>query len=214
MALNDQQSLLRSGPGVGLYYALLNIMQTNFSNQNSRPDNPTQALYFGLTARSVVSFVLLPITVVKVRYESGKFTYPSLGHALRHAYLKSGWVGIAPTILRDSLFSGIYYMCYTKLKSSSQSNEVKTLAHSKSFANGVLSGLVASVVTNPIDVLKTNIQVTEKGGNASIKHVATIILKGGYARLFDGLVPRSLRRTLIAATTWTFYELIMDSFRR
>lgn len=198
----------------------------NLSHQGHKPDGPGQAFYFGITARSMVSFILLPATVVKVRYESGKYRYHSLSIALKDAYLKNGWVGAAPTILRDSLFSGVYYMCYIKLKSldlppngtSTRPNngEFEKPRHSLNFLYGVSSGLVASVITNPIDVLKTKIQVDEFGKNRSMKYVITTTLhkRNGFVRFFDGLVPRCLRRTLIAATTWTFYEFLKDSLRR
>lgn len=214
-------SLLRSGPGVGLYYALLNVLQSNFSSQHHRPDDPTQAFYFGLTARSMVSFVLLPVTVIKVRYESGKFNYPSLMGTIRAAYTSSnGWVGLTPTVIRDSLFSGTYYMCYTKLKSEQGNDEIylgdqdKKYYHLRIFSYGLVSGLVASLITNPIDVVKTNIQVASNGrhGRVSMGQVVSKMLseQRGFLRFFDGLVPRSARRTLISATTWTFYELLID----
>lgn len=200
-------------PGVGLYYGLLDVFQTNFSVQNDKPNNPTQAFCFGLTARSIVSLILLPITVVKVRYESGRFEYSSLAVALREAYLKNGWIGVTPTILRDSLFSGTYYMCYTELKSNADiMSKCREKAHLRNFVCGIASGLIASIITNPIDVLKTNIQV---GEDISIRKAAEAKFRerGGLVHFFDGLVPRSIRRTLIAATTWTFYEFITDTVR-
>lgn len=166
----------------------------------------------------MVSFLLLPVTVVKVRYESGHFAYPSLTQALKNAYLSSnGWVGIMPTILRDSLFSGIYYMCYTKLKSDqyqTKSHVMNKQNHLRNFSNGLLSGIVASVITNPIDVMKTHVQVsTNNIGRVTVKQIVIDLLSrpGGYLRFFDGLMPRSIRRTLIAASTWTFYELMIET---
>lgn len=210
-------SMLRVGPGAGLYYALLNAMQSNFSDRENQPDNPTQAFYFGLTARSLVTFILLPITVVKVRYESGIFYYQSLSKAVKSAYLSNGWVGIAPTILRDSLFSATYYMCYTKLKNDNNINDelAKNQLDPRIFMYGVVSGLIASVITNPIDVLKTNIQVAEERG-LSMRFVAAKLLSepAGYLRFLDGLVLRSLRRTLLVASTWTMYEFLAINVKK
>lgn len=188
------------------------------------PDDSTQAFYFGLTSRSMVSFILAPITVVKVRYESGYYSYPNLRSAIREAYLRNGWVGILPTILRDSIFSGIYYMCYTKLKinysiekqkSLDVNTQNKTTSHLANFTFGIVSGLIASIVTNPLDVIKTNIQVKNTIRNKTLIKTAILIYKeeNNPLRFFDGLVPRSLRRTLIAASTWTFYEFFMNSMR-
>jgi len=168
----------------------------------------------------MVSFLLLPVTVVKVRYESGRYNYPSLLIALKAAYASTGWVGAAPTILRDSLFSGTYYMSYTKLKFYflQPNHNIKPVpegpSHWLNFTCGIVSGLIASLITNPLDVIKTVIQV-ESSGPKTMKETATELLrdKRGYMRFFDGLVPRGLRRTLISATTWTFYELIMYSIK-
>lgn len=192
------------------------------------PDDSTQAFYFGLTSRSMVSFILAPITVVKLRYESGRYKYPNLRSAIREAYVKNGWVGILPTILRDSIFSGIYYMCYTKLKFYYHSNNSinsnaqinidqnfhkNKTSHLTNFTSGILSGLIASIVTNPLDVVKTSIQVDNTTRNRSLIQTTILIYKehNNFVRFFDGLVPRCLRRTLIAASTWTFYEFFMNS---
>uniref|UniRef100_A0A6G1SD11 Solute carrier family 25 member 38 n=1 Tax=Aceria tosichella TaxID=561515 RepID=A0A6G1SD11_9ACAR len=216
-------SLLRSCPGVGLYYATLTMLQTNYSSQTNRPNDAVQAFYFGLMARSMVSFMLLPVTVVKVRYESGRFNYPSLIGAIGAAYTSSsGWVGLVPTVLRDSIFSGTYYMCYTQLKSQDETTSEalhpdRLRHHMRLFSYGVMSGFVASFITNPIDVLKTAIQAAsndtaEGSSKLTMRQVASKMLNEpkGFFRFFDGLIPRSARRTLITASTWTFYELLID----
>lgn len=209
------KSLLRSGPGVSLYYASLGLLQSKFSKQYDRPDDSKQAFCFGIAARSLVSFILLPITVVKVRYESGEFQYSSLPKAVKGAYLRDGWIGVTPTVLRDSLFSGFYYMSYTRLRSSdfleNYSGGSKT--HLRNFLCGIVSGIVASVATNPLDVIKTRVQVSE-GGASTRKIIIELIAKPrGYLCLFDGIVPRGVRRTLIAATTWTIYEIISNKLK-
>lgn len=181
------------------------MLQRQFSSSSDKPDNRAQAFYFGLTSRSLVSLLLLPVTVVKVKYESGHLMNSRLTTDLIQAYTKTGWLGVGPTIVRDSLFSGIYYMCYTELKSRSTPSSGRGTI----FIDGLMSGLVASVISNPFDVLKTNIQASE---TRSIRVVIGKIIseKNGLLRLFDGLGPRTLRRTLIAATTWSFYEFLTD----
>lgn len=166
-----------------------------------------------MISRSLVSFTLLPVTVVKVRYESGRYNYPTVLKALTDAYLRNGWVGMAPTIMRDSIFSGIYYMSYTHLKSNNiiQNNgDSKILKHLEIFIFGLISGTLASLLTNPLDVLKTNIQISKERGGNLFKTAAKISKDSGPMRFLDGLALRSLRRALVAATTWTFYESFMQ----
>lgn len=63
---------------------------------------------------------LIPITVVKTRYESGVYGYSSLSSALREIYRNEGLrgmtCGLIPTLFRDAPFSGLYLMFYTSAK--------------------------------------------------------------------------------------------------
>lgn len=203
---------------MGLYYGSLTALQSNLSSQSGNPNNACQAFCFGLTARSFVSVLLLPVTVIKVRYESGFYNYENLASAVRDSYSRTGWVGLAPTLLRDSLFSGIYYMIYTKLKAAylpdgGGISGIRRPNHLLNFSCGILGGLIASVITNPIDVIKTHMQTQSNNRTMRLTIVRLFQEEGGWARFFDGLALRSFRRTLIAATTWTLYEFLQDSIK-
>lgn len=194
---------------MSLYFASLNILQSNFSQQTDRPHSRSQAFCFGVISRSFISFILLPVTVVKVRYESGRYKYYNLATALSKAYTNNGWVGIGPTLMRDSLFSGIYLVLYTELKNSNVSQR-QQLGANVNFVNGIISGFIASIITNPLEVLKTNIQAGSSGERSMLRMAGIIKKNYGYARFLDGLLLRTFRRTLVSATTWTIYELIVN----
>ena len=67
---------------------------------------------------------------------------------------------------------------------------------------------MASIVTQPADVIKTHMQLKPEV-HANIRSTIAGILKSHGAKgLFTGLVPRVTRRTLMAAFTWTFYEQV------
>ena len=80
-------SLYRTVPGVGMYFCTLNFMKTSFGD-----GNPTllQNMAFGFTARSIVGTVMLPIAVIKTRYESGRFQYQTVHEALRDIWRGEG----------------------------------------------------------------------------------------------------------------------------
>ena len=70
----------------------------------------------------------------------------------------------------------------------------------------LFSGAMASILTQPADVIKTHMQL-KPDVNMSIKNTVMGILQSyGVRGLFAGLTPRVTRRTLMAAFTWTFYE--------
>ena len=72
---------------------------------------------------------------------------------------------------------------------------------------GLVSGILASLLTHPADVVKTAIQAsTEPYNNITI--VKNIFKENGLKGFFRGFVPRALRRTLISAMSWTVYEKV------
>lgn len=204
-------------PGVGIYLSSVHLIQTNlYPNQS-----PTalQALCIGVAARSFAGTLLLPATVLKTRFESGMYKYQSMSHALRVTYASEGvrglFSGLTPTLLRDAPYSGLYYMFYSQLKSlcpasTSAANSSRPFS---TFACGLVAGLLASVVTHPFDVVKTNMQL--RRSTHSNFRVALVLIYGrqGCGGFFVGLAPRLIRRSLMSALTWTVYESLMKNIR-
>ncbi|RWS21752.1 solute carrier family 25 member 38-like protein [Leptotrombidium deliense] len=214
-------SLVRCVPGVGLYFSTMSWMQT-YLLQSQRP-NALEAILMGVAARSFAGCLLMPFTVIKTRYESGLFQYTNVTEAVRVIYTTEGmrslFRGLTPTLLRDAPFSGLYYMFYSQLKriveptgSSQPLIQIPADLQAVSiFACGLSAGLLASLVTHPADVLKTKMQLHPQGFS-NIFHVASIITREeGLRVLFAGVVPRMMRRTLMATMAWTFYESLMQN---
>ncbi len=157
-------------PGVGLHFCCLDTLQAHFCS--GRQPKAAEALVFGMASRTLAGALLIPVTVVKTRYESGVFLYRSLGDAIRHTYRNEGvrglTSGLAPTLMRDVPFSGLYYMFFSQLKAVAMpmvlgdgDQKKQQMGKSKSvvstsvvtFLCGVNAGLLASVVTQPMDVV-------------------------------------------------------------
>ncbi|XP_054168047.1 LOW QUALITY PROTEIN: mitochondrial glycine transporter-like [Oppia nitens] len=217
-------SLVKCVPGIGLYFCSLDYLKTQFcKNSNGVQCQPSaiEAVSFGLIARSFAGFVLIPVTVVKTRYESGVFAYGSLGQALRHTYVSEGArglvCGLVPTLMRDAPFSGLYYMFYSQLKqvvvmsSSSSSSNNTCISPVLNFTIGLNAGLLASIVTHPMDVVKTRMQLYPRQFSSLMSTLMLIMHERGVKGYFSGLLPRMIRRTLVASMTWTVYEQLMKN---
>lgn len=77
------------------------------------------------------------------------------------------------------------------------------------FLCSISAGVLASAATQPPDVIKTRMQL-HPGQHRSVLAAAVFILRtDGPRGFFAGFVPRTLRRTLMAAATWTLYEQLM-----
>ncbi|XP_067934120.1 mitochondrial glycine transporter B-like [Watersipora subatra] len=198
-------SLLRCVPGVGLYFCALHTMKSNLGSENP---GSLELVALGVGARCVAGITMLPFTVVKVRFESGNFEYSSVRNALRTIYIAEGtrglYSGMTATLLRDAPSSGLYLLFYTKAKklvnSEKFDSSAKPLIH---FTCGVMAGAMASAVTQPADVIKTHMQTRTTTVSSAVKYIYQNHGVHGFA---SGIVPRVIRRTMMAALAWTIYE--------
>ena len=109
--------------------------------------------------------------------------------------LSSLYRGMSTTIIRDSIFSGVYwYSVESFTLEFSKPNESITYTQllSTSLIGGTLSGLVASIVTHPADVVKT-LQQVDKRPASMLGTLSAILKSNGISGLFAGLGPRLLR---------------------
>lgn len=202
-------SISRCVPGIGIYFTSLHWLKTSFGSDQP---HPIESIMMGASARSLAGIIVLPFTVVKIRYESGEFKYRGMFQALGSTYTKEGlkglYSGLAPTLVRDVPFSGVYLMFYTILKE-------KTLVQGSpivNFSNGIVAGAMASLITQPADVVKTHMQLYPQKYDRVASTIVALYQQRGFAGFLRGVVPRTIRRTLMSAMAWTVYEEVMRIF--
>ncbi|XP_031445904.1 mitochondrial glycine transporter [Phasianus colchicus] len=152
---------------------------------------------------------------VYTRYESGRFGYGSVYGALKSIYQTEGargmFSGLTATLLRDAPFSGIYLMFYTQTKKLTPQVQLDpVLMPVVNFGCGIFAGVLASLATQPADVIKTHMQLSPEKYRRTSQAIAFIYKDFGLVGFFRGGVPRALRRTLMAAMAWTVYEQMME----
>lgn len=171
----------------------------------------------------------MPLTVIKVRYESNLYSYRSLGGAAADIFRSNGirgfFVGFGATAIRDAPYAGLYVLFYEQMKQQlstlATSHELRhdgdspparlgdTLAASVNFTSGILAGAGCSVVSNPFDAVKTRIQL-QPGEYRNMFHAARkMIAEEGLKALWDGLALRMSRKALSSALAWTVYEELL-----
>ncbi|KAL4120926.1 hypothetical protein QTP88_013531 [Uroleucon formosanum] len=200
-------SLVRNIPGIAIHISLTQLIYSYLTKNNQT--SMVKSGIAGFSARCISVSVLMPFTVLKTRVESGQYSYTSLIRGLSDIYRLEGWKvlcrGWTPTILRDAPFSALYFMIFIKLKNITLLGELDNKQPFYIFGCGLLAGGLASCMTQPFDVIKTSQQVS----NEKLLLIDAIILikqKYGIAGYFKGLSLRVLRRSLMAAMTWTVYE--------
>lgn len=165
----------------------------------------------------------MPMTVIKVRYESNLYAYKGIVGAgkdiLRTEGIKGFFSGFGATAIRDAPYAGLYVLFYEQLKKrlSLLSQTVplpgqspNSMAGSKSasinFGSGVIAAGLATAITNPFDAIKTRIQLQPKVYHNMFHAARKMVRVDGVKSLFDGLGLRMGRKAISSALAWTVYE--------
>jgi solute carrier family 25 protein 38 len=238
-------SAIRTGAGSAIYFSSLHQLRgflaaysshsTSIRNGNSPKTSinssssslpqlsPLGNLLCGAGARAAVGYIVMPITVLKVRYESSLYTYKSLFSAVRDITRAEGlrgfFSGWGATTIRDAPYAGLYVLFYEQGKKTlsaalcdCERPMTDNVATGVNAVSGALAAAAATAVTNPFDTLKTRIQVDPlKYKNMWVAAKLVISEGGGVGRwkgraLFDGLGLRVIRKAASSALAWGLYE--------
>lgn len=187
----------------------------------------TGNLLAGAVARTFAGMLLMPLTIIKVRYESSLYNYNSIAAASRDIYAREGargfFSGFGATALRDAPYAGLYVLFYEQSKKRLSAwrrggdgggdgggGGDRTMGGSAAatinFSSGVIAGAACSAVSNPFDAVKTRIQL-QPGVYRNMFHAARrMVAQEGARSLLDGLALRMGRKALSSALAWTVYE--------
>jgi len=186
----------------------------------------TGNLLTGALARATAGFVLTPITVLKVRFESSYYSYPSLASAFRSILADSGprgfLAGFGATAVRDAPYAGLYVLFYERCKTQLSGltvlnrqkdheghvigNKVTVSAAPVNFVSGIVAASAATAVTNPFDAIKTRLQLYPGRYGNLVQAARLMVAEEGVRSLFDGLALRMARKAVSSALAWTVYE--------
>lgn len=235
-------SALRTGLGSAIYFTGLNALRQNVARstvlrsigvveQGGRPTHSSSLpklsnlanLTTGAMARAGAGFILMPMTVIKVRYESNLYSYNSIAGAgkdiLRKEGLRGFFSGFGATAVRDAPYAGLYVLFYEQLKKrlSSLTHRVPVAGElavgmkgstsaSINFGSGILAAGLATAITNPFDAIKTRIQLQPRDYKNILYAGQKMVKEEGFKSLFDGLGLRMGRKAMSSALAWTLYE--------
>jgi len=238
-------SALRTGIGSALYFTSLNALRqgvvrsspltstalvsaetggAGYSSALPKLSNMAN-LTTGAVARASVGFIMMPITIIKVRYESNYYTYRSLWGAgsdiVRTEGMKGFFSGFGATAIRDAPYAGLYVVFYEQCKRrlSLLSQKAPLVPQSEvpdgmrsgtsasiNFLSGILAAGLATAITNPFDAIKTRIQLMPREYGNMLQASRRMVRQDGFSSLFDGLGLRMARKALSSALAWTLYE--------
>jgi hypothetical protein len=240
-------STLRTGIGSAIYFSGLNALRRQASliaakrgdvaikggeHSSSLPKlSNTANLATGAFARTWAGFIMMPITVLKVRYESSLYSYNSLFSATKDILRTEGprgfFAGFGATAVRDAPYAGLYVLFYeqskrrlsslaTKMEESSGASTKLSTSTSAgiNFISGVAAAGLGTTISNPFDAIKTRIQLMPDRYGNMVLAAKKMFAEEGMRSFFDGLGIRIARKAISSALAWTVYEELIRRAER
>lgn len=207
-------------------------------------------VYFigGMFSEIVSCLIFVPVDVVKERLQVQSnlktFSYKNDIHAIFHILRNEGIRGIykayGATVMSFGPLSAFYFMFYEffkgffvrndanyyieKIKDMKSEEELKK--QDISFTNTIIcssmASFIASVLTNPLDLVKLRMQVQRAGKDSKYNLLYKNIFQGmfyvyknyGFLELYRGCLARAMFHTPNGALTMTFLEIVKPNVRR
>ena len=236
-------SAIRTGFGSALYFTSLSALRQAVANNQAKKLGSTslsitdgianrgssvlpklsntQNLATGAVARVCAGFVMMPVTVIKVRYESDIYAYKSMLSASRDILRLEGargfFSGFGATAIRDAPYAGLYVVFYEWSKKKFNAAFVSSSAVSAAginFTSGAFAAGLATSITNPFDAVKTRLQLMPKKYGNMLKATRIMLQEDGLRSFFDGLGLRMSRKAMSSALAWTVYEELIGRAER
>ncbi|CAI2161394.1 2061_t:CDS:2 [Funneliformis geosporum] len=222
-------TIFRNVPGSALYFFTLSEIRNLFflrqktslqtSSKSSLPVlSSRDNLIAGMVARGSVGLMIMPLTVVKVRYESNLYNYKSIWSALtsivRHEGVKGLYYGSSATIIRDAPYAGLYLLFYERWKLFISTNTSSIASPVIYMTSAIIAGFLSTSITHPFDMLKTRIQLKPQIYPNTWFGALKILKEEGFIGFFDGLTLRLGRKSVQAAISWTMYEALINWFQQ
>ncbi|XP_003738484.1 solute carrier family 25 member 40 [Galendromus occidentalis] len=218
-------TLLMAVPATVIYFATYETIKYRIQRNKLIESTVGCAVTAGAAARLATVTAISPLEMCRTKLQSQKMSYGQLIRAVQEMVqargVRSLYLGLSSTLLRDVPFSCLYWACYESLKATfvpPDSDPPLKFCISA----GAMGGTVAAIVTLPFDVVKTHRQI-ELGEKLSQAHgrilisnplamLGDIYQKQGIPGLFAGMVPRIVKTAPACAIMISTYEMFKSYF--
>jgi solute carrier family 25 (mitochondrial citrate transporter), member 1 len=205
--------LMFSVPKNYVRFGAFHYARTNFFPDTSKK---THTLFCGLMAGAAeAALVVTPQETLKTKLIHDKLSpepkYRNVFHGIYSIAKSQGFWGIyagaIPTILKQSTNQGVRFVVFEDAQKVTQSIiPIKVVAD---LLAGAFAGVCSTMVNNPIDVIKTNLQGLESHKYKGVVDCFGHILKDeGIRGFYKGVGPRLARVTLDVGLTFAIFNSI------
>lgn len=209
---------LGAGPAHAVYFSVYEICKERFGG-NEVGHHPLAHGAAGVLATIAGDAVFTPMDVVKQRLQLPGNAYKGVSDCIQSIMREEGfrafYASYRTTVLMNAPYTATHFATYEAVKASlkglwpEKTNDEHLFVH---LTAGGAAGALASIITTPLDVVKTRLQCqgvngAERYGSSSIWEVVrSITQKEGSRAFLKGMKPRVLFYTPAAAICWSTYE--------
>lgn len=181
-----------------------------------------KALISGVSC-AIVSVILNPFDVVKIRMQNHSDAYPwperNLFKGALHIYKEEGirglGRGIEASVLRELLYSSIRIGAYEPIRHMLHADDPKTASPFVKYLSSLLSGGVGAVLANPTDLVKVTFQANMPGielpFRSTLGAFSNIYQNGGIRGLYKGTLATATRAALLTSAQLGSYDSIKNN---
>jgi len=172
----------------------------------------------GVTAETASIGFFVPIDVITQRMQlhdtAGRNAFHVARDIIRHEGISGMYRGTFLTVLKLGLGSGTWWLAYEQLKVMISAITGKPSSSATGIAAGFLAGLLSTVITNPLDVVKTRIQLQFSDSKGAVYKKTwdafkTIWKNERWAGLNRGLAPKLISQGPLSAVWAVIYEMVL-----
>ncbi|XP_064384029.1 mitochondrial 2-oxoglutarate/malate carrier protein-like isoform X1 [Halichondria panicea] len=207
---------------LGVYQSLFD----RFSSSDGRPPGVLTKIAFGMIAGATGALIGTPAEISLIRMTSDgrlppseqrgyKNVFDALARISREEGLGTLWRGCGPTVLRAMVVNAAQLATYSQAKQFLLTTSYFVDDIKCHFGSSMISGLVTTLVSMPVDIAKTRIQTMKTVDgvpeyNGSMDVWKQLVRKEGIFSLWKGFTPYYAR--LGPHTVLTF--IFLEQFRR
>ncbi|GMI16809.1 hypothetical protein TrLO_g2155 [Triparma laevis f. longispina] len=189
------------------------------------PSSVLAESFGGFSAGVVGTIIGFPLDLVKTRMQtsatSSLISSPSLlqtfKHIIRNETFSALYKGVATPLLSLTILNTLNFTSYNHFKRVFNGSGDNFVGVSSCFLAGSLAGPIASVVSTPEHMIKTQMQIDNKrkGGalytNGSFDAAKQIIRKNGVAALYRGHNSNTVRECAFLGVYFATYEVLKEN---
>lgn len=170
--------------------------------------------FLGGASCMTAGFITNPVDVIKIRLQlnadasMNQMKWMQKIKFITGGNLRFAFQGLGPSMLRESTYStmrmGLYEPIRDTLDNIAGSNGNPSLL--RKIISGALSGMIASSLANPTDLVKIRLQAKHSPYTGMVDCFSKIIKADGFKGLYRGVLPTTVRAMILTASQLPSYD--------